>query len=134
MHWAASALRLGSDPGERAWGSPGPAPPGCGREPVACNIWKPFLSGFAARLTCGEGRAAPRPRREEAERNQTGSDSPWDSLYCEEIKGGWKAAHAGREVSRVTANMAEPLVLAEPRGCTLSTGYVTRAAFVLPKS
>lgn len=45
-------------------------------ELVACNIWKPFLSRVAARLTCGEGRAAPwlgREAREEAEHNQKGS-------------------------------------------------------------
>lgn len=35
-------------------------------------------------------------------------DSPRDSLYCKEIKGGWKAAHVKREVSRLIAGMAEP--------------------------
>lgn len=49
-----------------------------------------------------------RRRRGEAEPNQKGCDSPQDSLYCKEIKGGWKAAHRRREVSRVIAGTAEP--------------------------
>lgn len=76
MQGAASAFGLGKDPGKRAQGSCALAPLGCRREPVACNIWKPFLSDFAARLTCSKGRAAPwlrREAREEAEHNQNGS-------------------------------------------------------------